>query len=108
MVAFCFLLLAIGCEVAATTALKATAGFTRPGPSLLVIAGYALAFFSLSQSLRAIPIGVAYATWAGLGTASIALIGWAMYEEALNVPSVVGIVLIIAGVGLVSMYSELH
>jgi len=108
MIALCFLLLAIGSEVAATSALKATEGFTRIGPSVLVVAGYTLAFFCLSQSLRVIPVGIAYATWAGLGTASIAVVGWLVYEQQLNVPSVVGIALIIAGVGLLSLYSETH
>jgi small multidrug resistance pump len=108
MTGLIFLFLAIGCEVAATSALKATEGFTRLGPSVLVVAGYVLAFFSLSQSLRAIPMGVAYATWAGLGTTCVALAGWYLYEESLNVPSVAGIVLIILGVGLLSMYSQAH
>src|SRR5215467_14608676 len=108
MAAVLFLFLAIGCEVAATSALKVTDGFTRLGPSLLVVAGYVLAFFSLSQSLRAIPMGVAYATWAGLGTTCVALAGWYLYEEALNMPSVVGIAFIIVGVGLLSLYSHTH
>jgi len=108
MTSIAFLIVAIAAEVTATTALKAADGFSRPLPSLIVVAGYALAFVSLSYSLRGIPIGVAYATWAGVGTVSMAVLGWLLYEESLNAPVVGGMTLIIAGVGLISLYSSPH
>lgn len=108
MVAIAFLVLAIAAEVVATTALKAADGFTRFYPSVAVVVGYVLAFVSLSYSLRGIPIGIAYATWAGVGTVSMSLLGWWVYEEALNLQVVGGITLIIAGVGLINLYSSPH
>lgn len=108
MTSIVYLFLAIAAEVTATTALKACDGFTRLLPSLVVIAGYALAFVSLSYSLRGIPIGVAYATWAGVGTVSMAVLGWVVYEEPLNLPVIGGMTLVIAGVGLISFYSNAH
>lgn len=102
------LLLAIICEVAATTALRATEGFTRLLPSLAVAVGYGVAFVALSHSLKAIPIGVAYATWAGLGTIGVALLGRLLYSEVLATPSLVGILLIAVGVGLMSLSPSAH
>jgi small multidrug resistance pump len=102
------LFLAILSEVVATMSLRATEGFTRPMPSLAVIAGYAVAFVCLSHCLKAIPIGIAYATWAGAGTVCIALSAWYVYEEALNPVSVCGMALIIVGVVLVNTYSSVH
>lgn len=103
-----YLFLAITAEVVATTALKAADGFTRLIPSLVVVCGYVIAFVSLSFSLKDLPVGVAYATWAGVGTASITVLGWVVYEESLNVPALCGIGLIIVGVGLVNLYSQAH
>jgi len=98
--------LAILAEVLATSALKLTDGFTRPGPSLLVIAGYALAFYFLALALRSMSVGVAYAIWAGMGMALIALIGWAALGERLDGSGMAGIGLIIAGVLLLSLVSR--
>lgn len=98
--------LAILAEVLATSALKLTEGFTRLGPSLVVIAGYALAFYFLALALRSMSVGVAYAIWAGLGMALIALIGWAVLGERLDGPGMAGIGLIIGGVILLSLVSR--
>ena len=103
-----FLLLAILAEVAATMSLRATEGFTRPLPSIAVISGYSVAFICLSHSLKAIPVGVAYATWAGAGTVCIALAAWYIYNEAPNLMAVCGMALIIVGVALVNVYSSVH
>lgn len=108
MNAIAYLLIAIAAEVAATTALKASDGFTKIAPSVVVIAGYTLCFLCLSYSLRGIPIGIAYATWAGVGTVSIALLGWWVYEEALNLQVVCGITLIVAGVSIINLFSSPH
>ncbi|RIH81260.1 Quaternary ammonium compound-resistance protein QacC [Meiothermus luteus] len=97
------LMLAIASEVMGSSALKASQGFSKLLPSLLVVLGYGSAFYLLSQSLKTIPLSVAYAVWSGLGTALIALLGWLVFKEPMNGPMVLGIALIIAGVVLLNL-----
>ena len=92
------LAIAILAEVIGTSALKATCGFTRPGPSLVVAGSYAVAFYFLALALRVIPVGVAYAIWSGVGIAMITLIGWVAYRQSLDAPALRGIALIVLGV----------
>ncbi|GAA3607866.1 SMR family transporter [Marihabitans asiaticum] len=93
------LAVAVLCEVAATTALKFSEGFTRLGPSLIVVAGYSAAFYLLSLSLdRGIPLGVAYGMWAAAGVALVAVIGVVLLGEGLTWVQVGGLGLVIAGV----------
>ncbi len=99
------LAVAIVCEVIATAALKSSDGFTRPWPSLLVITFYALAFYLLSIALRAIPVGVAYAIWSGVGIVGISVIGWLAFRQALDAPALIGIGLILAGVVVLNLFS---
>ena len=101
-----YLVIAIGCEVAATSALKASEGFTRPLPSVVVVTGYVLAFYLLSLTLRTIPVGVAYAIWSGVGVALIAVIGWLFLGQKLDVPAIAGLVLIVAGVVVINLFSR--
>ena len=101
-----YLAVAIVSEVAATSALKASDGFSRLGPSVIVIVGYAAAFYFLSLTLRSIPIGVAYAIWSGVGVALIALIGWAVFGQVLDGPAIAGLVLIVAGVIVLNLFSR--
>jgi small multidrug resistance pump len=97
------LLLAIASEVVGTTALKASEGFTKPLPIVLVTLGYAASFYFLSQALKAgMLVGPAYAIWSGIGTAAIALIGILLFGEKLTVAELIGIGLIIAGVVVVN------
>jgi len=103
-----YLILAILSEVAATLSLRATEGFTRLLPSIAVVGGYSVAFVCLSYSLKGIPIGIAYATWAGAGTVCIALAAWYVYNEAPNLPAMCGMALIIVGVAIVNVYSTVH
>ncbi|WP_209539270.1 DMT family transporter [Billgrantia sulfidoxydans] len=107
MMAFVYLALAIVAEVVATSALKATDGFTRPGPSLLVVVGYAIAFFMLSLVLRTIPVGIAYAIWAGLGIVLVALVGIVVYGQRPDLPAVLGIGLIVTGVVVIQLFSRI-
>jgi small multidrug resistance pump len=102
-VAWANLALAIIAEVAATTALKASDGFTRPVPSLVTALGYALAFYCLSLTLRSIPVAVAYAVWSGAGLALITLIGWIVYRQALDAAALVGMGLIVAGIVVLNL-----
>ena len=101
-----YLVIAIGCEVAATSALKASEGFTRPLPSLVVVTGYVLAIYLLSLTLRTIPVGVAYAIWSGVGVALIAVIGWLFLGQKLDAPAIAGLVLIVAGVVVINLFSR--
>jgi small multidrug resistance pump len=101
-----YLLGAIVSEVIATSALKASDGFTRPWPSVLVVGGYAAAFYLLSLTLRSIPIGVAYAIWSGLGIALISVIGWVLHGQSLDRAALAGIALIIAGVLVIQLFSK--
>ncbi|MCE8022513.1 multidrug efflux SMR transporter [Halomonas sp. MCCC 1A11036] len=104
--AFVYLALAIVAEVVATSALKATDGFTRPGPSLVVVAGYVIAFYMLSLVLRTIPVGIAYAIWAGLGIVLVALVGVLAYGQRPDPPAVLGIGLIVTGVMVIQLFSR--
>jgi small multidrug resistance pump len=101
-----FLSIAIVCEVIGTSALKASDGFTRLWPSVIVIVGYAAAFYFLSLTLKTIPVGVAYAVWAGAGVALIALIGWLYFGQALDAPAIIGMLLIVAGVVVLNVFSD--
>jgi len=100
------LFVAIACEVVATTALKATEGFTRPVPVLISLIGYGVAFFFLSLVLRTMPVGVVYAVWSGTGVVLITAVGWVLYRQALDVPAIAGILLIIAGVAVINLFSR--
>lgn len=100
---FLYLLLAIVSEVIATASLKASHGFSRLGPSLLVVVGYGAAFYLLALSLKQIPLGMAYAIWSGLGTAGAVLIGVFVWRETLDLYRVIGIALILAGTVILHM-----
>lgn len=97
---------AILAEVIATSALKASEGFSRWLPSMAVVIGYGIAFYCLSLTLRHIPIGIAYAVWSGVGTALIALIGVVAYQQKLDLPAMLGIGLIVAGVLVLNLFSK--
>lgn len=101
-----YLAIAIACEVLATSALKATEGFTRWKPSVLVAVGYALAFYFLSLTLRSLPIGVVYAIWSGVGVVLVSVLGWFLYRQTLDTAALVGIGLIVAGVMVLHLFSK--
>ncbi|NJP07279.1 MAG: multidrug efflux SMR transporter [Chloroflexaceae bacterium] len=103
MPAFVMLLLAITCEVIATAALKVSAGMTRLVPGIVVVIGYAMAFYFLSISIKQLPLGPSYAIWSGLGTVGAVALGVLIWHEKLDAIRVIGIVLIIAGVVLLQM-----
>jgi multidrug transporter EmrE-like cation transporter len=106
MPAYAILALAIIGEVIATSALKASAGFTRLGPSVLVIVGYGAAFYFLSLVLNTIPVGVAYAIWAGGGIVLIVLVAWLFYGQVPDAAALAGMGLIIAGVLVINLLSK--
>jgi small multidrug resistance pump len=103
---FVYLAVAIVAEVVATSALKASNGFTVWQPSLVVGLGYLVSFYFLSLALRTIPVGVAYAIWSGVGIVLISAIAWVIYRQALDAAAVLGMALIIAGVAVINLFSS--
>jgi len=103
---YVYLIVAVVFEVIATTALKQTEGFTRLLPSLASIGGYALAFYFLSLPLRTMPVGIVYAIWCGAGIVFITAIGWVWFRQALDLPALAGMGLIMAGVIVINLYSK--
>ena len=101
-----YLTIAIVAEVLATSALKESQGFSRLVPSLLVVAGYGASFYFLSLVLQTIPIGVAYALWAGLGIVLITILGAVMFGQTMDLPAILGIALIISGVVVLRLFSS--
>lgn len=101
-----YLSIAIVSEVAATSALKASNGFSRLWPSLTVIVGYGLAFYFLSLTLRTVPVGIIYAIWSGAGVALITIIAWLFMGQPLDAPAIVGLTLIVAGVVVLNVFSK--
>ena len=97
---------AILSEVMATTALKASDGFTRLGPSLLAGVGYCISFYLLAQVMSSIPTGVVSAVWSGLGIVLISVVGWAVYGEKLDTAAMIGMAMIVAGVGVIQLFSK--
>jgi small multidrug resistance pump len=106
MPVYALLFVAIVFETIATSALKASDGFTRLGPSALSIACYGLSFYLLSLTLRTIPVGIAYAIWAGLGIVLIAAFGMVLFGQRLDLPAVLGMALIIAGILVIHLFSS--
>lgn len=106
MIAYLYLGVAIVAEVIATTALRASDGFTQLWPSVISIAGYVVAFYFLSLTLKTMPVGVAYAIWSGVGIVLISLAGWLIYKQLLDLPAIVGMGLIMAGVVVINLFSK--
>ena len=104
---YLFLALAILAEAVATTALKMSEQFTRLLPSAVTVVGYAAAFYFLSLSLRTIPVGVAYAVWSAVGIVLITVVGAVMFRQVPDLPAVIGLALIIAGVAVINLFSKM-
>jgi small multidrug resistance pump len=103
---FAILFFAILSEVISTSALKFSEGFTKLVPSIVVVAGYGLSFYLLSLSLKVFPIGIAYAIWSGVGLVLTVIAGMIIWKEALDWARVLGILLIIAGIILINVFSK--
>jgi len=97
---------AICSELVGTTALKLSDGFSRPLPSLGVVVGYGVAFYLVSLTLEDLPVGVVYGTWAALGIVGVAAIGVVVFDERLDAVGVLGIALVVAGVYLLNVVSD--
>lgn len=105
MIQWVYLSVAIVAEVIGTSFLKSSEGFTRLVPSVVVVVSYILAFYFLALTLKTLPIGVAYAVWAGAGVALIALAGYLFFGQTLDLPAIVGICLIVTGVMVINVFS---
>ncbi len=106
MKTFVILFFAILSEVIATSSLKYSEGFTKPIPSIIVAVGYGLSFYLLSIALKTMPIGVAYAIWSGVGLVLTVIAGIILWRETLDWAKVTGIVLILAGIVLINVFSK--
>ncbi|WP_295231919.1 multidrug efflux SMR transporter [uncultured Chryseobacterium sp.] len=104
---YIYLLLAIICEIIATTFLKKSEGFTRLLPSAITIIGYSVAFYFLSITLRNIPVGITYAIWSGVGIVAITIIGIIAFKQIPDWPAIIGMVLIIIGVIIIHLFSKM-
>jgi multidrug transporter EmrE-like cation transporter len=102
---FALLLTAIATEICGTTALRVSGGFTRLWPSILVVVAYFLSFYLYSLVLRHIPMGVAYAVWAGLGTVGVVLIGVLVWRDQLSLWQVIGMVLVVVGAVMLNAFT---
>ncbi|EXI74836.1 MAG TPA: SMR family transporter [Candidatus Accumulibacter phosphatis] len=100
-----FLSVAIVAEVIGTSFLKSSEGFSKLLPSVIVVVAYVVAFYFLGLTLKTLPVGIAYAVWAGAGVALITLVGYLFFGQVLDAPAVVGILLIAAGVAVINLFS---
>ncbi|WP_271409493.1 DMT family transporter [Pseudomonas sp. Q1-7] len=106
MTGYIYLAIAIAAEVIATTSMKAIDGFNKPLPLILVVGGYAIAFWMLTLVVRSIPVGIAYAIWAGLGIVLVSVAALVLYQQKLDVPAVLGMGLIVSGVVVIQLFSS--
>lgn len=104
--AYLYLALAIITEVIGTSLLKATGEFTKLVPSVLVVVSYMASFYFMTLVLRTIPVGITYAIWAGVGIVLVAVIGAIVYKQIPDLPAVIGMGLIIAGVVVIHLFSK--
>ena len=103
---YLYLAMAIIAEVTATSALKASAEFTKLIPSVIVVVGYGMSFYLFTLVLRVMPVGITYAIWASLGIVLVVIIGAVIYKEVPDIPALIGITFIIAGVVVINMFSK--
>jgi small multidrug resistance pump len=103
---YLYLMIAILAEVVATTALKESDGFRKLLPAMITLTGYAVAFYCLSLTLRELPTGIVYAVWSGVGIVLITAAAWAFHGQKLDFPAIAGMMLIIAGVLVMNLFSK--
>lgn len=103
---YIYLFFAVLAETIGTTALQASQQFTRLWPSLVVVVAYAAAFYLLSMTLKVMPVGLVYAIWSGLGIVLIAAIGLFVFGQKLDLPAILGLGLIIAGIVVIHLFSN--
>ncbi|WP_409937445.1 DMT family transporter [Paraburkholderia sp. BCC1885] len=105
---YALLAIAIVAEVIATSALRASEGFSRWLPAMVVVLGYGIAFYCLSLTLRSIPVGIVYAIWSGVGIVLISLVAVVLYRQVPDLPAIIGLGLIISGVVVLNLFSKMQ
>lgn len=103
---YLFLLMAVLTETIGTTALQASQQFSRVWPSVIVVVAYGLSFYLMALTLRYMPVGIVYALWSGLGILSIAAIGYVAFDQRLDSPAVLGMILIVTGIAVIHLFSK--
>lgn len=103
---YLFLIVAVLMETIGTTALQASHQFTRLWPSLLVVVAYSISFYLMGMTLKYIPVGITYAIWSGFGIVFIAVIGYLVFNQKLDLPAVFGMGLIIVGILIIHLFSK--
>ncbi|GBR55319.1 quaternary ammonium compound resistance protein [Neokomagataea thailandica NBRC 106555] len=103
---YIYLMIAIVAETFATSLLKQSGGFTKIVPTFFVACGYIIAFYALSLALKDMPTGIAYAIWSGVGIIFISAVAWVFQGQKLDVPALIGMGLIIAGVIVINVFSK--
>ena len=106
MTGFIYLAIAIIGEVIATSFLRASAGFSQLVPTLVVVIGYGVTFYFFSLALQTIPVGIGYAIWSGVGIVLISIIAYFAYGQTLDLPALLGMALILAGVLVINIFSK--
>ena len=105
--AYIFLALGIGFELVSTSFLKDTHGFTKLYPSLIVVTALFICLFLMSHVMKLIPVGIVYATWAGLGIVGITIIAVIKYKQIPNIPTIIGLSFIVVGVIIVHLMNDI-
>nr|WP_133649453.1 multidrug efflux SMR transporter [Paraburkholderia flava] len=105
---YALLAIAIVAEVIATSALRASEGFTRLVPAVVVLIGYGISFYCLSLTLRSLPVGIVYAIWSGVGIVLITLVAIVLYKQVPDLPAIIGLALIVAGVIVLNLFSKMQ
>ena len=103
---YVYLFIAIVSEVVATSSLKASESFSKLIPSILVIVGYALAFYFLSLTVKVMPVGITYAIWSGVGIVLVTIAGIILYKQTPDLPAILGMILIMLGVLVINIFSN--
>ncbi|MDR9393493.1 DMT family transporter [Roseovarius sp. SYSU LYC5161] len=104
--AYLFLIIAVLCEGLGTTSLQASQQFSRFWPSVGVVIGFGASFYLLMIVLKFLPLGITYAAWSGLGICLTAFLGWAVFRQSIDLPAVLGMLLIIAGIAVINLFSD--
>ena len=103
---YLYLILAVAFETIGTSALQASQQFSRLWPSVIVVVAYAIAFYLLALTLKYMPVGVVYALWSGLGIIFIAIIGWIVFGQRLDLPAIIGLAMIVGGIAVIQLLSN--
>ncbi|ELP5717442.1 DMT family transporter (plasmid) [Enterobacter asburiae] len=103
---YLILIISICAETLATTMMKASNGFTRFIPSVVVVVGYAISFYGLSQVVKTMNIGIAYAIWAGMGLLLVSVMSFLIYKQRLDLPAIVGMLFIGVGILIIQLFSK--